>query len=295
MATTIATPTYALGGITFNTVDNNGVSWGVQPSPGWFDGPDVRLNQTPIARYDGLYRATSFRQGRTITLTGWCRAPTKALAVAARDAFNGLFASGGQLVLTVTDDTQTRTATVELAGPPKSTPAGTGSEFDWQLVLSAADPRKYDVNQQSANTPLPSAASGLDWSTGGGLDWSTGGGLNWGTATSNGTLTITNSGLADSWPVFTLVGFLSSPVITNQATGQALSYTGLLKTGDQLVITTSPYARSVLLNGSTDRRPSLVTAQWASVAAGSSATFALSSSSGADTGSVTATLYPAWW
>lgn len=302
MSSPIATPTYAIGSLTFNVTDVNGVTWVVAATQGWFDGPPMRLNQTPLPYYDGAFRAPSYRSPRAITLQGWCRAPSKQAAQSARDSFLGLFATGVQLQLTVADDSQTRTATVELADVPKATPAGTGSEFDWQLVLSAVDPRKYGA-PVSATTGLPAVAqTGLVWGTppgsGAGLTWGTppgsGAGLVWGNLASNGLVTVSNAGTADAWPVFTITGPVTAPSITDSA-GNLLAWSGpaLLST-DTLVITSSPFGpRSVLLDGG-DNRASLTTAQWAPIPAGTSKTFQFQGTSSGSP-SLTVSVSPAYW
>lgn len=297
--TTLATPTYAIGNLLINATDGNGVSWGVNPGgvQGWFDGPGVKLNQAQWPRYDGSARSQSFRDVRAITLTGWGKAPTRAAAQAARDAFTGNFAGGGQYTLTVADDgatpgdrAQTRFAIVELGDAPKCTPAANGCEFDWQLILSAVDPRKYDVSTRTGLTTLPMFSGGLDWTTGGGLSWP----LNWGSTVSNGTFGLANPGTADTWPVFTLTGPLTTPTITRQDTGQTLAYNDTLAVGDVAVITSSPYNRSTVLNGVIDRSGVISTAQWFSIDPGSLATIVLSSAtSGA--GSLSGLINPAYW
>ena len=291
MATTLATPVWTIGSWSGNVTDSAGCRWGVAMSAGWYDGPGVRLNHTPLPRYDGAYRSQSYRAERTITLTGWCEAPNKLAAESARNQFLGLLAGGGQTTLTVTDDYSTQTATVELGADPKVRPDGPFS-FDWQLVLSAADPRRYGASV-SAATGLPSSSGGLDWATGGGLDWSTGGGLNWGSSTSTGQLVMSNVGTADTWVAYTLTGPLTNPALTVPSTGQQLAYTGVLGSTDTLVISTDPLSRSVVLNGVTDRRSYLTSASWWSLPPGATTVVALSASSG--TGSVAASWRPAYW
>lgn len=446
MVTTLAPPVFTIGSWSANVTDNNGVRWAIGKggTQGWYDGAGVRLNQSPFIRNDGAARSQSFRAVRTVVLTGWADAPSKQAAVAARTQFLGLFAGGGTKTLTVVDDFETRTMTVELGDIPRTTPWETGTGFDWQLTLSAADPRKYWTTPSLGSTPLPSAVNGLDWGSnlipnatfdygvtgwaglhaatvaqvqGGngtsfcakvtstttgtttgiiasstvknlvaattyvftvdinpstavtpvmnvdwfngagtylsttsttlgsqssgswhtitsnhvapasatqgtpyvdfgtvtvaqsisvdntlcypsgtsplGLDWSTGGGLNWGLSTSSGTFVLSNGGTAESWPTFTLNGPLTNPVITNVATGQNFTYAGTLGAGDQVVITTSQFNRSVLLNGSADRRPYLTTAQWFSVLPGSTVNVQLSSSSSGDTGTLSGSISPA--
>lgn len=301
MTSVIATPTYSLGTWTANTVDSNGVRWGVSTCTGWHDGPPVRLNGVvgggyttlSIPRYDGSYRSRSYRDVRTIVLSGWAEAPNKYLAEQAWDAFLALFQGGTQAQLTVVDDYNTRTSTVELGDTPKVAPWATPYGFDWSLTLTAVDPRKYSVTVASAFTALAASSGGLSWP----LDWTGGssGGLVWGTTVSTGKLTLNNTGTADTWASFTLSGQLTSPVITNLLTGQQLAYNQTIASGSSLLISTSPYARSVTTSTGADQRANLVSAQWFSVPAGGSVTVQLTSSSMSDTGQLSAICYPAYW
>jgi hypothetical protein len=204
-----------------------------------------------------------------------------------------LFAGGGQQTLTIDDGIGAKQATVELSSDPKVAPFTDATGFDWQLQMTAIDPVYYDTLIQSASTTLPTpGAVGLDWVTGGGLDWATGGGLNWGSSVSNGTLSIGNSGNADTWPTFTFTGPLTIPMLTNNSTGQQLAYSGTLAAGESLVITTSPFGRSVLLAGA-DRFTLMTSAAWFPIPPTSSVTVAFAASAGS--GSLSASWRSASW
>lgn len=279
---------------------DDGTGGGVQGGfTGWYGAPAPRTEYTAQpAQAGSFWSPFAFAEERAIAISGTLVMPTSAALLAAQRALAAICPRPDTLYpLVVADDAGTLTAQVQRSAAVLINPISQLA-CAWSISVTAPDPRRYDMaNPSSGSTSLPSSMSGLNWTGGGagGLDWTGGGagGLSWGSMTSSGTVTLTNPGLADSWPVLVLSGTLTNPVITNQTTGQVLAYTGTLGPSDQLVITTS--ARSVLLNGSADRRPLLTPAQWASVDAASSATFSLSSSSGADTGALAATLYPAWW
>lgn len=299
MTIVLATPTYALGSWIANTKDSSGVTWGVETITGWHDGPPVRLNGVvgggystlSIPRYDGSYRSRSYRDVRTIVIQGWAEGPNKFVAEQAWDTFLGLFEGGGQTQLVVTDDYTTRTAFVELGDQPKADPWQSPYGFDWSLTLLAVDPRKYSLSPVSASTALASTSGGLSWP----LDWSTGGGLNWGSSTSTGDLTLNNAGTAETWPMFTLNGPLTNPVITNTLTGQQLAYSGSIASGSSLIISTSPYSRYVQTGTGADQRANLTSAQWFPVPKQGSITAQLTSSNVGDTGFLSAIAYPAYW
>lgn len=71
-------------------------------------------------------------------------------------------------------------------------------------------------------------------------------------ATAAGAITATNAGRSATWPVFTLAGPITNPVITGP-TGAKLAFIYTLATGETLVIDTNPRRRSILLNGTGNR------------------------------------------
>jgi hypothetical protein len=280
-------------------IDAAGVVWGVRigGTTGIFDSADNRLNMTPFNEYDGSQRSRNYTNPLPISITGWAAAPDFPSVANARRQFVGLLAGGGQRTLSITDiDGLVLTCTVEQNGKQQVTPQSQGLDFDWQFNAIAADPRKYLPNVFNS-TSLPTSSGGLDWSTGGGLDWSTGGGLNWGIAGSNGLLQISNTGTADSWPIFTITAptdgaTLVNPAVVNQNTGQILQFVDTLILGDVVVINTSPYNRSVTKNGVPYRR-NLQIAQWFSVPAGGTMSLQFQGTSTSPTAQLTASLSPA--
>lgn len=297
---TISSPTYSIGAWTAGdsgVTDTNGTQWGVTSTTGIFDGPDVRLNQSPYPNADGAARARSYRNPLASTITGWAQGTTVAGTAVSRRAFIGLLPGGVQDTLTITDlDGLVLTATVELGAAPKATPAD-GVNFDWQLTLSAADPYLYGPPATSS-TGLPSASGGLDYVTTGGLDYVTTGGLHYGTPGSTGLIQLTNAGTAEAWPLFTVYGptdanTLTVPGVTNSATGQQLSFFSILNQGDVLAIDSNPRHRSVLLNGVSYRR-FLTTAQWFSIPPGASVSVQFTGTSTSSTPLLTASLSAAY-
>jgi hypothetical protein len=279
-------------------VDAFGAEWLVHQDSGWFEPPGVRLSHQDKLRDHGVFRTRNYRTPRVVVLAGHCSCPDSATMMAANDRFNAIRSDGGLAALLVTEPGgRQRTAMVELGDQPQADP-DTYRSFDFQLTLTAQDPRKYDATVQTATTGLPSSTGGLDWSTGGGLNWSSGGGLNWGTITSTGVLVATNAGLADTWPKFTIsagANTLTNPGITITIGGQRLFYNNTLQAGDQLVIVTNPIGRSVLLNGTTDRKPFLTVAEWTSIAPGASVPIAFSAASYTSTATLAASWQNAYW
>lgn len=290
----LSSPTYQIGSWAAGdtgVADANGTVFAIRPqgTTGVFDGAGVRLNHTPFPDSDGAQRSDSFDTTLPITLSGWARGTSVAGTIGSRRAFVGLFSGGTQQTMTVTDlDGSVLTVLVEKADIPRATPAN-GCEFDWQLSLIAANPRKFGP-AQTASTGLPVSAGGLHFP----LDFA----LHWANTGTNGLIQLTNSGTAEAWPMFTITGptdgaTLTDPVIVNTETGDQLAYTGVLNTGDTLVISTSPFARYVRLNGVPYRR-FLTTAEWFSVPPGDSVSVQFQGTSSSTTSRLAASLAPAY-
>lgn len=273
-------------------VDANGVLWMVNPqgTTGIFDGPDNRLNHTAFNEYPGAQRSRNQANTLPITIAGKAQGPNAAAIAAARRNLVGLLADGNQHTLTITDiDGAVLTVTVEQNGKAQVTPQSQGLDFDWQLGMIAADPRKY-LPSVVSSTGLPSSSGGLSWP----LDWSTGGGLNWGVFGGNGLLQLTNTGTTDSWPIFTITAptdgsTLVNPSIVDQNNGATLMFVDTLVLGDVVIINTAPYNRTTTKNGAPYRR-NLQIAQYFSVPGESTMTVQFQGSSLSTTAKLTATL-----
>jgi hypothetical protein len=281
--------------VTINTTDANGVDWILTKETGWFASAPPKPARTNKAGATGSYRSQNFRGERIISLEGTMTAPTITALRTAQHQLAAVCGDPAQLyTLSCAEETGTLTAQVELDAQILMTPIAYLT-CAWTIQLAAPDPTKYSSTLQQASTFLPSATGGLDWSTGGGLDWSTGGGLNWGTTVSNGTVAVLNGGTAPTWPTFTVNAGtgITNPTITCSTTGQVLQYASTLNSGDQLVISTSPFNRYVQVNGS-DRRPFLTTSQWFSFSAATAYVLAFSASSYSSTASLAVSWYPAY-
>jgi hypothetical protein len=299
----MAPPTYQIGswlvGGDGGITDAANIIWRVNPqgTTGIFDSADNRLNQTVFNEYDGAQRSRNYDNALPITIAGTAQGVDFASVAAARRAFVGMLAGGGQKTLTVTDvDGAVLTITVEKNGKQQVTPQSQGCDFDWQLNCIAADPRKY-LPDQSASIGLPSSSGGLNWSSGGGLNWSSGGGLDWGIAGSNGLIQLTNTGTAEAWPEFQFFAptdgsTLVNPTAVNQLTGETLKFVDTLIQGDIVDIKSSIYERSVTKNGVPYRR-NLQVAQWFSIAPGETMTVQFQGTGTSSTSLMTATLSPA--
>jgi phage-related protein len=65
-----------------------------------------------------------------------------------------------------------------------------------------------------------------------------------------GTQTITNNGTSEAWPVITITGVITDPIITNTTTGKYMSLDITVGSGDTLVIDMKN--KTIVLNGTTN-------------------------------------------
>jgi len=288
-------------GLSFNTnvKDANGAAYFCTDEKGWSGGPPVRPSTQGKPYSQGAFNGPNFAGARIITLFGTVSAPTTIARRAAEHTVAAALMDPFNLYdLHCTEETGELIAYVRLDQPTTVVQMPGGLDFQWSMQLAAPDPRKYSATNQSASTGLPMTTGGLDWATGGGLDWATGGGLNWGTVVSTGSVVMANAGTADTWPKFTIAAngtALVTPGITITFNGSTLFYNDTLAGGDVLVIDTNPSSRSVILNGVSDRRGSLTTAQWASIPAKTTVTAAFSAAVYSATATLSAQWANAYW
>lgn len=286
-------------GWTANTgsLDPYGSYWSVIDDTGWRGSPHGRTGRIGRPSSQGMYRVPVYKDARIVTLGGYLESPTEAAREQSELLLASAFSSGSLQELHCTQVTGEMYGLFELDADILITPL-TPFCSTWTLQVASPDPRKYAAAASSGSTTLPFSTGGLDWSTGGGLNWSTGGGLSWGSTTSNGTIGLTNVGTADTWPTFTIAAGanpLVTPSITLSYGGSVLFYNDTLSPGDQLVITTNPSGRGVVLNLSSDRKSSMTTAGWQSIPANSTTTATFSAAAYSSTATLTATWANAYW
>lgn len=288
---------FQLGGINFNGgTDSNGNTWWVTAETGWSDSPAPRTARTDRPWTQGQYRVPNYNTSRIIGLTGWTACTSMVARRQAEHQLASLCWDPTLLyTLSCTEETGTLSCQVERDASTAMQIQPGGYDLSWSIQVAAPDPRKYAATQ-ALSTGVASAASGLDWSTGGGLNWSNTGGLVWGSVTSTGTVTCSNTGTADTWPVITFSangGTIVNPQAFDQ-NGNLLALNMTLSGTDQLVLMTNPIGRSVLYNG-TDRRASMTSAQWFSLYPGTSDQIAFQASSTSGTPTMTVSFAPAYW
>ncbi|HEY3482430.1 MAG TPA: hypothetical protein VGL02_26345 [Streptomyces sp.] len=293
-------PTYQLGDLWAANVDDDyGCRW-IVLSQTYNSGPPRRTHITDKPFGMGSYRADSDVAARYDTIAGWCDARAAGdgaggmvAAEAAMDRLKRLASERGVLPLTKSTPAGDRVLQVELNTEAIRAEMWESADgFEWQLQTASVDPRWLSPTLLTAGPVSAGAAStdGLDWASGspGGLDWTPGspGGLDWGISGVGGVLTLTNPGTAPTWPVYTVTGPWLNPSFTDPTTGDVVAYNGLVDLGQTLVIDSSPFTRSVQLNG-VDRIGLLSAVQWIEVPPGGQVTVQCG-------GSGTGTVFAAW-
>ncbi len=139
-----------------------------------------------------------------------------------------------------------------------------GCRYDWDLIrrtgqakmqlkMFAEDPRIYASTETTANIPFV-AGSSL------GLEFSFGFSFGFGGSSSTDGVIVNNAGNRATPPTFTINGPCETPSILDETYGHTLTFSISLAAGETLVIDTQ--YKTVKLNGSVNRRGSLIIADW---------------------------------
>lgn len=169
------------------------------------------------------------------------------------------------------------------------------TDHDWSvghhratLQWVATDPRRYSATEYTQSIGLPPAPSG-------GLTWPITFPVTWtDTGIGRGQLTLTNAGDTPTWPVFTLVGPATGPIITNTDTGQQLQFDPDWTLGDGEILVIDTDARAVTFAAGVSRRDRLFVAQWFPFAVGDTHLTFSSVGSYSSAASLSATFRWAW-
>lgn len=260
--------TWELDGLVFNDRDGHGCEWIVDKESGWTGAAGVRTNRSPKVNTHGSFRGSVYRDVRVVSLSGYCAAPSPAAREDAEQRIAGICADPDTLYpLRCNHASGTLVADVEL---DDEITVNTIHErwFTWSLQVCALDPRKYSAQWQHMTTGLASdAGDGLDFSQVVAPDSNPGlyfgvedptSGLVFGTSNATGFMTLSNSGTAPTFPIYTISGPLTSPTLT---TGNgSLKYNRTLNDGETLEI--DPSVPSVLFGGEVTHRRYLAPAQF---------------------------------
>lgn len=137
-----------LGEFIFNTIDEDGVTWVVTDIEGWWRHPEPEVPDIPRGWGDGSYDVKGRYTARLFTLQGVFLTPDPALVEAAR---NKLIAAADLVYKGVwlkTGSNPIRASFVRLAGAPEFTTINARGRTEFSIPLRAADPIKYEWNDQ---------------------------------------------------------------------------------------------------------------------------------------------------
>lgn len=237
--------TASLGSLLLGAVDSSGVAWSLGTLEGW-DSPEVRSTLTDRESDHGSWYAPVYLGSRPVTLTGVITAPDgPSLDVAIEQLIATV--SFTDTVLSVNESIPKR-AVVHRSGKP-IIQRQTDRVATYSILVTAADPRRYDVNLQTQSTALNSSSGGLAFPITFPVTFSA--------SSVAGSITATNSGSMETRPVFTITGPATAPQIITlypDGTTKALSYSSLsggLGVGEQLAIDTDAHT---VLSGAASRR-----------------------------------------
>jgi hypothetical protein len=222
---------------------------------GWTNAPPPRTDFRPIPGVHGAYDAPAYLDARTVTIEGVGISVDVASARRSRDVVASVCGDPSLVsTLVVTEPGQPqRQCVVRRSAETKTKPLGP-LHFAWSMMVTAPDPRRYAVAASTISTGLPGAGSG-------GLAFPLVFPLTFGTGAVGGQLTCTNAGTLQTWPVFTITGPVTSPIITNTGSGDRLDFDPafVVAAGQTLVIDSS--FRTVTYAGG-NARSKLFTANW---------------------------------
>jgi hypothetical protein len=242
-----------------------------------FDSPEVRENADDLVQMDGGIHGDFFYGRRPVTMTGMILNPQSAAERNARadklsqatDAMRG----DATLYWTPSGGVE-RFLKLRRAQPLRIDGAW---QKTFQVAMVAEDPRIYSAEEHIAD--ILSSEVGIT-NVGRGYDKQYD--IDYGPPISSDSETIDNAGTATMWPIFTLYGGLTNPVILNMTTGEGIYLVYSLGVTETMVIDT--LNRTIKLNGDTDRYGALDFARsgWSGLAPGpNDIRLAFDSSSGA--------------
>lgn len=110
---------------------------------GWHDGITYRRNLIPRPGQHGYFDQAPFLDGRTVTLSGFCRADTVGKLDYYRALLSGLAANGNLTKLAVQDDTQTLFGYARIDAGMQWTLRRASLLAKWQTQFWLPNPRKY--------------------------------------------------------------------------------------------------------------------------------------------------------
>lgn len=226
------------------------------------DSPDLRESADDLVQMDGGIHGDFFHGRRPVTMTGLILNPPSAAERNVRmtklaQAANAL--RGDATLAWTPSGSVSQYLSLRKQQPTRFTG---GWQKQFQLALVAADPRIYSstLNTQTVTASTGGAAGGIGFDLG--FDW------NFGPATVTGQMFVENQGNAETFPVYTITGPGTNPVVYNARTGKNIVLFTTLNAGETLVI--DSLNRTVLFNGITSKYSAVdvLSTQWGGLVRG---------------------------
>lgn len=277
----------SLDGMVFGRKES-GAIFKVGSFDGWFGSPGVRNDTTQRLWAHGNFSDNGWRDARLLILGGNARFDSDEAAMAGYHRLVSMAAQGAPLTLYVDDSLFGRlTATVQLSSAVEVDWV-TPELFKFQFQLLAADPRKYgEAASDVTGVPVDGGGLGFALFTQGTL-----GVLDFGEPGDPGFLELTNSGTADTAPVFTVTGQCPQGfTITNRVTEARLAYASPVLAGQTVVLDAG--FGSVQVNG-VDAGPRLVRREFEMLDGGETGSWFLTAPNSVDA-LLRVEVTPAWW
>jgi hypothetical protein len=243
----LATPHYQLGDWWGNVRDTYGVEWVVESEAGWSGGAPPRNDLEDRAGEHGAHDAATLYGPRVIDLAGTALAPDRLTMLDAKDRLAAVLDPRVLGVLEVTEAHLVRHAHVRHASEPKAADVNSRS-FRWSLQLVAPDPLRYARAGTTVATLEPDLPGGLIPPITPPVMLAQ--------VSAGGLASVTNAGNHDSLPLLTITGPVTDPTVENITTGERARLQLTVAAGDTLELDSRN--RSVLLNGTANRRGALL-------------------------------------
>lgn len=221
-----------------------GTSYAVAAILGWTDLPAVSSATTARPTRHGAWPGRHLAEPRFVTVEINMSAPGELpQAIADLEAATQVNAVERPLVIRLGGTSLMVWGRVLRRDIPISLDYGVDYLDGCAVQWECADPRRYELIEHELALPLPQPGPGTGWP----WVWP----VDWGLPGVSGAGTVMLDLPADTHPVITIRGPVTTPALTNHATGLALEYGITLGLTDVLAVDT--YEGTVLLNGTANR------------------------------------------
>ena len=258
---------------------------------GWTGSAPIRRSKADLLGGHGSHAERGYKDERLISASGHHVAPSRAAAAAYADQLAGFLGDGTEGVFLVDDvDQGERWAEVYLASGGVDVHWTGGVDVAYTVHMLATDPRKYGRPSAVPSTAPPTPGAGLVFPLfGAPAD----GALDIGRGGISGRVSATNTGTADTGPIFSVFGeHVPGFTITHLATGRRLVYADTVTANQTLVLDTND--GSVTLDGYAPRETRLTMAEWTRLAPGETGAW-LFEAPGSINARMGLEVFPAWW